>query len=628
MILYQQKSVLQSLRENVELAAALLCGILLVSGWAVSYWNEAAAIGLYLVAFVVGGYRQAKEGVLTLIQEKDIDVNLLMILAGIGAASIGYWSEGAVLIFIFALSGALETYTMKRSYRDISALMDLKPETAVLFRDGVETVVRIEELQIGDIVVVKPGERIAADGTITEGSSSVNQASITGESVPVDKTVGDEVFAGTINGQGALFIRVTQTSESSLFSKIIRLVQEAQDEKPASQLFIERFEGIYAKVIILITLILLFVPHYAFGWTWSDTLYRAMVFLVVASPCALVASIMPAILSAVSNSARKGVLFKGGAYLELLSAAKVVALDKTGTLTSGKPAVTDLLAYQTYTAEAMLQIAASIESLSEHPLARAIVVKAKEEELKVEHPAELQAIVGWGVQAQYAEDTWTIGKPGMVDDWTGNEAIRNEIIQLEEQGKTVVILQNSSGIVGVIALQDRIRDEARETVRLLHQAGVKVAMLTGDGVKTAESIAKDAGIDLVYAELLPEDKLRIVKELRENYGHVIMVGDGVNDAPALASASVGIAMGGTGSDVALETADLVLMNDDIEKIVGAIQLGKRTRRVIMQNIIFAVSVIALLILSNFIQGIPLPLGVIGHEGSTILVILNGLRLLR
>jgi len=621
-------SFIQWISHNRQLAAAITCGILLAGGWLASFWIEPLSIALYLTALVIGGFVQTKEGLQTLIEEKDIDVNLLMIIAAIGAMCIGYWAEGAILIFIFSLSGALETYTMQRSSRDISALMDMKPETATLFRNDQEVVVRIEELNIGDIVVVKPGERIPADGEIHKGTSAVNQASITGEAVPVDKAVGDEVFAGTINGQGALFIKVTKTSESSLFARIIRLVQEAQEEKPVSQLFVERFERIYAKVIILVTIALLFVLHFLAGMSWTDTFYKAMVFLVVASPCALVASIMPATLSAISNSARKGLLFKGGAYIELIGKSKVIAFDKTGTLTTGRPTVTDIFAYQGYTKEGLLEIAASVESLSEHPLAKAIVKKAREEGIQIDHPAELQALIGWGVQAKYRDETWTIGKSTLADDLLGNEAIFHEVANLQEHGKTVVIVRNSWGIAGVIALQDRLREQSVHTVAYLRKRGIEVAMLTGDGEKTARSIAEEAGIKLVYSELLPEDKLRIIGELREKYGNVIMVGDGVNDAPALASATIGIAMGGAGSDAALETADLVLMNDDIDRIVGAIDLGKRTHRIVKQNITFALLVISVLILSNFIEGIPLPLGVIGHEGSTILVILNGLRLLR
>ncbi|GIP35055.1 heavy metal translocating P-type ATPase [Paenibacillus sp. J2TS4] len=608
--------------------AALASGILIAAAWGIGYVSEPASVALYLLAFVVGGFVKAKEGLYTLFVEKDLDVNLLMIFAAIGAASIGYWTEGAVLIFIFALSGALETYTMQKSSKDISSLMDLKPETALLYKDGTETVVPIGQLAVGDLVLVKPGERIPADGAIREGSSAVDQASITGESIPVDKVPGDEVFAGTLNGQGALFVEVTKPSESTLFAKIIKLVQEAQSEKPASQLFIERFERIYARVIILITLLLIVVPPFLLDWGWEDTFYKAMVFLVVASPCALVASIMPAMLSAVSNSARKGVLFKGGAHLENIALTNVVAFDKTGTLTYGQPAVTNWVAYQGLSEEELFEIAAAIESLSEHPLAKAIVNKAREQELQIGRASGLKALTGWGVQADYRGDTWKIGKPSFADKERLSAEVEAVIEQWANEGKTVTVIQNSQGVAGVLALQDRIRPQAKQAIARLKKLGITVAMLTGDQQRTAQAIAEEAGIDLVFAELLPEDKVQRVKALREKYGKVTMVGDGVNDAPALATATVGIAMGAAGSDAALETADLVLMNDDIDKISTAVELGRRTKKIVKQNIVFAITVIALLIISNFVQGIALPLGVVGHEGSTILVILNGLRLLR
>lgn len=611
-----------------EAAAALASGILIAAAWSIEQFSHPWAVALYLLAFVVGGYVKTKEGLQTLFQERDLDVNLLMVFAAIGAASIGYWTEGAVLIFIFSLSGALESYTMARSHRDIAALMDLKPETAVLYRDGEETTVAIEQLEVGDIVLVKPGERIPADGTVTEGASAVNQASITGESIPVDKSSGDEVFAGTLNGPGALFVQVSQTSESTLFAKIIRLVQEAQSEMPASQRFIERFERIYARSIVLVTLLLILVPPFLLQWSWNDTFYKAMVFLVVASPCALVASIMPAMLSAISNGARKGLLFKGGAHLEHLAQTKVIAFDKTGTLTSGRPQVTDLIACQGYGEKEMLQLAASIESLSEHPLAKAIVQTAKERGIETDRPTELTSLTGWGVQAELHGEVWKIGKPTLMEESMMTQDIKTAVHRLEEQGKTVVLMANTRGIAGVIALQDSIRPQAKAAIAELRKKGIKVAMLTGDQQRTARAIADEAGIDLVYAELLPEDKVNRVKELKQTYGNVAMVGDGVNDAPALATATVGIAMGAAGSDAALETADLVLMNDDIEKIAAAITLGQRTRRIVKQNIVFAISVIALLICANFLEGLALPLGVVGHEGSTILVILNGLRLLR
>jgi len=631
-LLQQQTSASRRLidwiKQYGEGIAALSSGLFIAAAWSVGDASPVWEVLLYLTAFVVGGFVKAKEGLQTLIQERDLDVNLLMIVAAIGAACIGYWAEGAVLIFIFSLSGVLESYTMERSRRDISSLMELKPETAVLYRDGGEQVVSIEQLAIGDVILVKPGERIPADGVITEGASSVNQATITGESIPVDKAAGDEVFAGTLNGQGALFIEVSQPSESTLFAKIIRLVQEAQSEKPATQRFIERFERIYARAIIALSFLLIVIPPFLLAWTWQQSFYKAMVFLVVASPCALVASIMPAMLSAVSNSARKGVLFKGGAHLENLARTKVIAFDKTGTLTTGQPVVTDLIAFQSYETDEMLRIAASLESLSEHPLADAIVLRAKEAGLAIQRPSEFTTRTGWGVQAQWEGDTWKIGKPAFMEGHLVTEQVTEAVNRLQREGKTVTVLHNSRGAVGIIALQDSLRPNIKQTIAALKKQGVQVVMLTGDQQQTANTIAKEAGIDMVYAELLPEDKVTRVKELKQAYGSVAMVGDGVNDAPALATATVGIAMGTAGSDAALETANMVLLSDDIEKISGAITLGRRTVSIVKQNIVFALSVILLLITSNFIQGIPLPLGVVGHEGSTILVILNGLRLLR
>ncbi|NOJ71821.1 heavy metal translocating P-type ATPase [Paenibacillus alvei] len=626
------KKWLDTHNETCAAAGSLLFLLLAMFGSSVS---DDWVLACYVLSYICGGWLKLKDGVVTLIRDKDLDVNLLMIAAALGAASIGYWSEGAILIFIFALSGALETFTMNRSSKDISALMDLKPEEAHVIRSGVEYVLPVEEVLVGDLILIKPGERIPADGTVQDGQSAVNQSSITGESIPVDKNKGDNVYAGTVNGQGALYITVSQTSESSLFAKIIRLVQEAQSEMPKSQRMIERFEHIYARVILLATLALAVFPPLLLQETWTDAFYRAMVFLVVASPCALVASIMPATLSAISNSARKGVLFKGGAYLDHISHVKVIAFDKTGTLTSGKLEVTDVIPYESMNEQGLLFAAGALEKLSTHPIAKAIVAEVQrsgdgvvDSELGP-RPSQFQAHAGQGIEAVWAGESWRIGKPAYIQsEQEIDRKIREQIDTLQYQGKTVIVIEKSRRVVGVIALQDRIRPEAIEMVKQLKRQGIQVAMLTGDQKQTANSIATEAGIDLVFSELLPEDKLSIVKELKTQYGQIAMVGDGVNDAPALASASVGIAMGAAGSDAALETADVVLMNDDLTNIGRAIVLSRRTQSIVKQNIIFAAVVITGLIATNFIFGIPLPLGVVGHEGSTILVILNGLRLLK
>lgn len=638
---------IRSLLSNAEVVAALGSGLLMLVAWLTSQWSEPLSVVLYVISYAVGGWVKAKEGVETLLKERDLDVNLLMIAAAMGAAAIGYWNEGAMLIFIFALSGALESYTMERSRKDISSLMELQPETALRIEKGEMVSVSINKLEIGDLILVKPGELIPADGKIYRGSSSVNQASITGESVPVDKSVGDEVFTGTLNGEGVLYIEVTQSAESTLFAKIIKLVEEAENEVPESQRFIKRFESMYARVVVIATVALIVLATPVLGWDWDTTFYKAMVFLVVASPCALVSSIMPAMLSAISNRARKGVLFKGGAHIENMARTAVVAFDKTGTLTLGTPVVTDFIAGEGWDRHELLGISASIERMSKHPLALAIVQSAEKEGAVLQQVENGQSITGWGMQAEVEGITWKIGKSDIldhptIDQHSGAACAQKELSALEEnrqhwlsirnmlesEGKTVSVILKGERIAGMIALQDAVRPQAAMAVKRLQQLGIKVAMLTGDRKATADVIAKQSGVDMVFSDLLPEDKVTHIKELRARYGHVVMVGDGVNDAPALATATVGIGMGVSGSGTALEVADAVLMNDNIDEIAGTVKVARRVQRIVKQNMIFAITVILTLIAANFIQGVALPLGVIGHEGSTILVILNGLRLLR
>ncbi|AIQ43742.1 ATPase [Paenibacillus sp. FSL R5-0912] len=619
---------------NAEMQAALGSGLMMLIAWAASGWSETISVILYVISYSIGGWIKAKEGVETLVKERDLDVNLLMIAAALGAASIGYWNEGAMLIFIFALSGALESYTMERSKKDISSLLALKPATAVRIEQGAMNEVAIDLLAIGDLLLVRPGELIPADGKVCRGESSVNQASITGESLPVDKAAGSEVFAGTVNGEGPLYIEVTKSAENTLFAKIIRMVEEAENEVPDSQRFIKRLESVYARVVVAATALLITLPPFLLDWSWSNTFYKAMVFLVVASPCALVSSIMPAMLSAISKSARKGILFKGGVHLENMARTSVVAFDKTGTLTEGVPQVTDFIAGEGYGREELLAVSASIEKLSGHPLAEAIVALAEAEQVELLTIEESKSVTGWGIEGTINGRLWRIGKSNLLDEVHGTapqgdseywRALRSE---LEQEGKTVSLILAGDTIAGMIALQDTVRSQAETAVRKLQELGIKVAMLTGDREATAQVIAGKTGVDLVFAGLLPEDKVSHIKALREQYGHVIMVGDGVNDAPALATATVGMGMGMKGSGAALEIADVVLMNDNIEEIASTIALARRTQRIVKQNMIFAVAVIATLMISNFVQGIALPFGVVGHEGSTILVILNGLRLLR
>ncbi|MDO7907866.1 heavy metal translocating P-type ATPase [Paenibacillus sp. JX-17] len=620
---------LKTMLKNKEMQSALGSGLLMLAAWGVSSWQPWLSVALYVISYALGGWSKAKEGVETLVKEKDLDVNLLMIAAALGAAAIGYWNEGAMLIFIFALSGALESYTTERSGKDISELMALKPETAMRLENGEMSLVSIDVLRPGDLLLVKPGELIPADGSVFKGRSAVNQASITGESMPIDKTTGDEVFAGTINGEGVLYVEVTQSSEGTLFSKIIKLVEEAQNEVPDSQRFIKRFEALYARIVVGVTAVLILGLPLVMGWTWGASFYKAMVFLVVASPCALVSSIMPAMLSAISNRARRGILFKGGAHVENMALTSVVAFDKTGTLTLGAPKVTDWITADGEDAQELLAIAAGIEGLSMHPLARAVVEKAEAERVDQKKAELVQSLTGWGVEGEVDGVLWRIGRSDMLDKAGPADAFWvSERTRLEQEGKTVSVMLEGDRIAALIGMRDELRPQAREAVQRLQKLGIKVAMLTGDRAETAEVIAKQAGVDYVFAGLLPQDKVTRVRELREQHGHVVMVGDGVNDAPALAAATVGMGMGMNGSGAALEVADVVLMNDGIEEIASTVKLSRRARTIVKQNMVFALSVIVLLIAGNFAENLALPLGVVGHEGSTLLVILNGLRLLR
>ncbi|WP_346216903.1 heavy metal translocating P-type ATPase [Caldifermentibacillus hisashii] len=625
------KEKLLRIKPYIELGFALFSGILIVSGWILAKLDQqAASVFFYILAYVIGGYFKAKEGITDTIHNKTLNVELLMVLAALGSAIIGYWEEGAILIFIFALSGALETYTMSKSRKEISALMSLQPEEAWLIKDGKEIKVAVEKLQVGDYIFVKPGERIPADGCVIKGRTSVDQAAITGESIPVGKGLNDGVFAGTVNISGSITVEITKPSSETLFQKIITLVQNAESQKSPSQQFIDRFEGTYVKLVLAIVSLMLFLPHYIFGWSWNETFYRAMVLLVVASPCAVVASIMPATLSAISNGARKGILFKGGSHLESLGNLRAIAFDKTGTLTQGKPEVSQYLVKPNLEDEKqkILQIVAAIEKHSNHPLAQAIIRFATTKNQNV--PFELDSIEdvsGWGVKAFFNGETWKIGKRAFMDGNIEEVIDEKQRSFLEEQGNTIVYIEKDQQVVAAFALKDIVREESKQAITNLQALGIEPIMLTGDNANTANAIASEVGIIHYIYECLPENKANEIRAIKEKYGLTAMVGDGINDAPALATADIGMAMG-EGTDAALETADVVLMKNDLTKISQAIHLSKRMNRIIKQNLVFSISVIILLVMSNFFQSIDLPLGVIGHEGSTILVILNGLRLLK
>ncbi|MEC5273442.1 heavy metal translocating P-type ATPase [Caldifermentibacillus hisashii] len=625
------KEKLLRIEPYIELGFALFSGILILTGWILAKLDQqAVSVFFYILAYVIGGYFKAKEGITDTVQNKTLNVELLMVLAALGSAIIGYWEEGAILIFIFALSGALETYTMSKSRKEISALMSLQPEEAWLIKDGKEVKVAVEKLQVGDHIFVKPGERIPADGCVIKGRTSVDQAAITGESIPVGKGLNDGVFAGTVNISGSITVEITKPSSETLFQKIITLVQNAESQKSPSQQFIDRFEGTYVKLVLAIVSLMLFLPHYIFGWSWNETFYRAMVLLVVASPCAVVASIMPATLSAISNGARKGILFKGGSHLESLGNLRAIAFDKTGTLTQGKPEVSQYLVKPNLEDEKqkILQIVAAIEKHSNHPLAQAIIRFATTKNQYV--PFELDSIEdvsGWGVKAFFNGETWKIGKRAFMDGNIEEVIDEKQRSFLEEQGNTIVYIEKDQQVVAAFALKDIVREESKQAITNLQALGIEPIMLTGDNANTANAIASEVGIIHYIYECLPENKANEIRAIKEKYGLTAMVGDGINDAPALATADIGMAMG-EGTDAALETADVVLMKNDLTKISQAIHLSKRMNRIIKQNLVFSISVIILLVMSNFFQSIDLPLGVIGHEGSTILVILNGLRLLK
>ncbi|PIC64512.1 heavy metal translocating P-type ATPase [Sporosarcina sp. P13] len=613
---------------RLELLAAIISGVLILTAWLLSKsGTETFSITLYIIAFLIGGYAKAKEGIEETIKNKELNVEMLMVFAAIGSGIIGYWAEGAILIFIFAISGALETYTLNKSHKEISSLMELQPEVAWLIKDdGSEEEVSITSLSIGDVLLVKPGERVPVDGQVLSGITSIDMSAINGESIPVTKQENDELFAGTVNLSGTIRMTMTKPSSETLFQKIIAMVQNAQSEKSPSQQFIERFEGSYVKIVLVAVVIMMFLPHFLFNWDWTTTFYRAIVLLVVASPCALMAAIMPATLAAVSNGAKRGVLFKGGVHLEHLSTLNAFAFDKTGTLTTGKPIVMDFIVREGTNPKEALALFAGVEAMSNHPLARAITKYAEEQQVTPERNLHIEDVPGYGIKAETAMGDIRIGNPKFVGVDLVESFEHNIATTLANEGKTVIFMKDDKGIVALAALKDTLRKEAVSSIQALQALGIRTVMLTGDNEKTAHAIADEVGVDSYVAECLPEEKVNELKKLLNEYRTVGMVGDGINDAPALATATSGIAMG-EGTDVALETADVVLMQNDLNRLSYAIKLSRKMQRIVKQNVFFSIAVIAILIISNFMQVVDLPLGVIGHEGSTILVILNGLRML-
>ena len=549
-----------------------------------------------------------------------------------------------MLLFLFSLSNVLQAYAIDRTRKAIKSLMKLRPEKALARRDGGTVVLPLGELVVGDVLVVRPGESIALDGIIIEGTSTIDQASLTGESMPVSKKVGDPVFAGTINQTGGLEVRVTKLAKDSTIEKLVRLVEEAQTEKADTQRFLDRAEQFYAVGVIFLTIALIVVPILFLKEPFQAAFYRAMTVMVVASPCALIISTPASILSAIGGAARHGVLFKGGVHLERAATVKVVALDKTGTLTEGKPRVTDVIVdgrlvnfrgEPDAAALALLQLVAAVEAKSEHPLAQAIVTESKQRGLALEECAAFQSTSGKGASGLVNGRRIAVGNARYfaMQKISSAEGFARQIATLQDEGKTSVIVgeidesTGSARLLGAIAIADVLRADAVSMIQQLKTYGIeRVVMLTGDNARVAQAIAKQAGVDEFHADLLPEDKVRVIKDLK-GIGPVAMVGDGVNDAPALATATVGIAMGAAGTDVAMETADVVLMSDNLQNIVFAFALSRHARRVIFHNLAFALAVIIVLVVSALGFSLVLPIGVIAHEGSTVLVCLNGLRLL-
>ncbi|ARQ70688.1 heavy metal translocating P-type ATPase [Streptomyces marincola] len=584
---------------------------------------------LYAAVYVTGGWEPGWAG-LRALKDRTLDVDLLMVVAALGAAAIGQVLDGALLIVIFATSGALEAIATARTADSVHDLLDLAPPTAVrVGEDGAEETVTTDSLRVGDTILIRPGERIGADGSVLDGASEVDQATITGEPLPVAKHPGDDVFAGTLNGTGALRVAVGRDPSETVIAQIVRMVREASATKAPTQLFIEKVEQRYSIGMVAATLALFFVPL-AFGAATQPTLLRAMTFMIVASPCAVLLATMPPLLSAIANAGRHGVLVKSAVVMERLGHVDAVALDKTGTLTEGAPHVTDIrpLADSGLSADALLTLAAAVEHPSEHPLARAVVDAARTRGLHVPPVRDFASTPGSGVRGSVNGRTVAVGSPARLLHGRAGHPAAAEAARLEREGRTVVLVEVDGVPAGTLVLADRLRPDAPATVAALAAlTGTSPVLLTGDNPRAAARLAADVGITDVRAGLLPQDKADAIKELERSGARTLVVGDGVNDAPALASAHTGIAMGRTGSDLALQTADAVVVRDELGAVPTVVALSRRARRLVVQNLVIAGAFITGLVIWDLAGHLPLPLGVAGHEGSTLLVALNGLRLL-
>ena len=620
-------------KENREIVFSLIAGLLVLIGWLGQTFFDLPAIAataLYITAYIFGGW-DISQHAWHAIKEKHFDTDLLMVTAALGAAALGEFTEGALLLFLFSLGHALEERALDRARAAVRALADLAPKVALVRRDGKEQELPVESLQLEDLVIVRPGVRIPVDGVITNGNSGVDQASVTGESMPVDKAPGDQVFASTVNGEGALEVKVTRLAKDSTLSRVMKMVEEAQAQKSPTQQTVEKFERVFVPAVLIFTGLIIILPP-LFGFPFRESFLRAMTLLVAASPCALALGTPASILAGVAQAARNGVLVKGGMHLENLGRLKAIAFDKTGTVTHGKPEVTDIVAFQSsgWKEADLLSIAAGAESRSAHPLAQAVVRSAQTKGVAASVMDEVESLTGRGLRAVTMGKTIWVGNQKLMDE--AGVILAADAMQkaqsLQESGKTLFWVAENKTAIGLIALSDTLRKEAASTMSALKKIGVEhTIMLTGDNARSASAIAAEVGLTEFRADLMPEDKLTIIRELVKQYGQVAMIGDGVNDAPALANATVGIAMGGAGTDVALETADVALMGDDLSKLPFAVGLGRATRNIIMQNLFISLGVIALLIVTSLTGIVSIGIAVIFHEGSTLVVVANALRLL-
>ncbi len=618
---------------NRDIAVSLLAAVFLALGWATESFTTFpffVAIAFYAASYVLGGHKIAKHGVLGALHGR-FDLDFLMVIAAIGAAYLGDWKEGAFLLTLFSFSHALEHSAMERARDAIGALGKLTPKVARVRRDNQEIEVAIEALQIGDVAIVRPGDRVAVEGTIVKGSSTLDQSPITGESVPVEKTVGETVFAGSINGDGALEVEVKKLAQDTTMARVMEMVEEAQSQKSPTQTFAEKFERVFVPTVLIVVVLAAVVPS-LMGWLdWRTALLRAISTLVAASPCALALATPAAVLAGIAQAARNGVLIKGGVHLENLGGLRAIALEKTGTLTRGRPEVADIVAVEGTSETDLLRLAASVETRSNHPLAQAVVRRAQADKLELLTAGELKNLQGRGVECEVDGALIRIGNARMFEESqiAVPQTLAERVRVLGESGKPTMIVARDQEVLGAIALADPLREQTPHAMKALRAMGIEhLVMLTGDNARVANTIAQHANVTDVRADLLPEHKVAAIKELMERYGAVAMVGDGVNDAPALANSTVGIAMGAGGTDVALETADVALMSDDVSKLPFAVGLSRQARAIIRQNLWISLGVIAILVPSTLFGFARLGVAVIFHEGSTLVVVANALRLLR